>query len=257
MVADSEGNDVSELSLKDSLLITVAKNDTTVSCHIAGRDATLSMKRFKSDLSVCPKLVFYVDVELMSKVPILYNYISISMQWNKQLKDVFYSMCVVEKISSGERFVLGTYLRTKCPRPIYAVAMRSCLTLQWSLLMNHLKLRKDYNFLPDIEIDFDEVVEGMVEYFHEQKLVYDSSKGPNKDEWGRPMVTDGYDPLVALDASAYAAAQGQRSKRNVTARTTPNYSDNSKPPAKKRSKAKKNGKKGTTQKKKVSTFMLT
>ena len=64
----------------------------------------------------------YIDLEMIDKLPLLYNYFVISAHFNKSTKVLCYTkVTVIDKV--GTKFLVACLLRTKCVKPRYDVVL--------------------------------------------------------------------------------------------------------------------------------------
>ena len=190
IVADYDAN-------VDDLL--VDEESVEASCGKVPR--TLARKRFRSDLGTTVR--FFVDLEMLDQLPPLYSFFVLAAHVNPSLKRCVRGMRVV-KDKYGKKWVVLCVFRSKCAKPRYDVIMldpaEQDVTKAVTRLCGLTNFFKWYSYVPDESFDNEHAIH-MLKEFVEKKaddkgraLAYDKTRGPNKDEMGRPM-SDGYEPV--------------------------------------------------------------
>jgi hypothetical protein len=198
----------------DDLLV----DEVSIECMCGGRMRTLCRKMFRMDAGTTIRL--FCDLELLDELPLLYSYFILSAHVNATLKRSVRGMRVVED-QNGKKWVILCVFRSKCPNPRYdVIILDPAETDPAKAVMRICGLTnffKWYKYVPDEIFDNKYAIRILKEYLENKfddkgrSLVYDKTKGPNKDEMGRPM-TEGYDPLhpVSLEKDGFTPSASKR-----------------------------------------------
>jgi len=213
IVADYDAN-------VDDLL--VDEESVEVSCGKVPR--TLARKRFRSDVGTTVR--FFVDLEMLDRLPPLYSFFVLAAHVNPSLKRCVRGMRVV-KDKYGKKFVVLCVFRSKCAKPRYDVILLDPAEQDISKAVTRLcgltNFFKWYTYVPDEAFDNDHAIQMLKDFVEDKSddkgraLAYDRTRGPNKDEMGRPM-SDGYEPVnFATEAKSgmTPAANKRASKTTV------------------------------------------
>ena len=212
IVADYDAN-------VDDLL--VDEESVEVSCGKVPR--TLARKRFRSDLGTTVR--FFVDLEMLDQLPPLYSFFVLAAHVNPSLKRCVRGMRVV-KDKYGKKWVVLCVFRSKCAKPRYDVIMldpaEQDVTKAVTRLCGLTNFFKWYTYVSDESFDNEHAIH-MLKEFVEKKaddkgraLAYDGTRGPNKDEMGRPM-SDGFEPVnsATVAKSGMTPAANKRASKST------------------------------------------
>jgi hypothetical protein len=215
---------------RQSILHSFMSEEVSMEISIAGNNRTVCRKKFRMDKEG-GVVWLWVDLVVMDKIPLLYNYFVLAGHANINLKRVSYSMVVIRH-TSGKKYILLCILRTKCPKPRYDAVIYDHSSLDQDNAVWRVpgltELFKHYEFLPDEAIDFPMALDELKKFVEREddrgnSLVWKKTQ-PNKDEMGR-LMSKGYEP--DSDGSAGTAL----GKRNGTKAKT--YAESyEKPPGK-------------------------
>jgi hypothetical protein len=203
----------------DDLLV----DEASIECNCGGQIRTLCRKTFRMDSGATIRL--FCDLELLDELPLLYSYFVLSAHVNPTLKRSVRGLRVVQD-QNGKKWVVLCVFRSKCPNPRYDIIIldpaETDLTKAVMRICGLTNFFKWYKYVPDETFDNAYAIQMLKEYLLNKSddkgrpLVYDNTKGPNKDEMGRPM-SDGYDPAnpstVVKDAMSPAASKRVSTKR--------------------------------------------
>jgi hypothetical protein len=127
-------------------------------------------KAFKMDS--CDVVRLYLDLEMVDKIPLLYNYFILSAHFNKSIKQLYYSKVIV-KNGSGLKFLVGCFLRTKCIKPRYDAILIPVTSPDRPFRVQTLtSFKKQYTYIPDEDIG-----EGATEYITNTLITFFKAQG--------------------------------------------------------------------------------
>jgi hypothetical protein len=198
-------------------------DETSIECVCGGQTRTLVRKTFKMDQGTTIRL--FCDLELLDVLPLLYSYFILSAHVNPTLKRSVRGMRVVVD-EGGKKMVVLCVFRSKCPNPRYDIIILDPAEPDQTKAVKRIcgltNFFKWYKYVPDETFDNEYAIQMLKDFLMSKfddkgrSLVYDSAKGPNKDEMGRPM-SDGYDPSnpnsVDKDGISPAASKRVSTKR--------------------------------------------
>jgi hypothetical protein len=203
----------------DDLLI----DEASIEVICGGRTRTFVRKTFRMDRGNSIRL--YCDLELLDELPLLYSYFVLCAHVNPSLKRGARGFRVVQD-QNGKKWLVLCVFRSKCPNPRYDVIVldpaENDKTKAVTRMCGLTNFFKWFKYIPDEEFDNKYAIE-MLKFFLEHKhddkgrsLIYDATKGPNKDEMGRPM-SDGYNPAnaITLDNDGISPAASKRVTKPV------------------------------------------
>lgn len=185
----------------DDLLV----DEESIEVLCGGETRTFVRKRFRMDSG--NTIRYFSDLELLDRIPLLYSYIVLSAHINPILKRGVRSLRVVVN-HQGKKMVVLCVFRSKCPQPRFDVVVLDPAENDPAKAVTRMcgltNFFKWFKYVPDEKFDIEYAIGkllGFVTTKFDDKgraLVYDKTKGPNKDEMGRPM-TDGYDPINPIN----------------------------------------------------------
>ena len=204
---------------RQTILHSFMSEEVSMEISIAGNNRTVCRKKFRMDKEG-GVVWLWVDLVVMDKIPLLYNYFVLAGHANINLKRVCYAMVVIRH-TSGKKYILLCILRTKCPKPRYDAVIYDHSSLDQDNAVWRVpgltELFKHYEFLPDEAIDFEMALDVLRKFVTREddrgnSLVWKKSQ-PNKDEMGR-LMSNGYEP--DSDGSAGTALGKRNGSRAVS-----------------------------------------
>ena len=210
---DEEGNEMG------SILHQFNCNEDSFTVNIGGYNQTYCRKKFISDGGSSVKC--FLDLEMLSMIPLLFNYYVLSAVLGKDGSYVNYSRCWVSKNSDGKQYVVLCYLRTKCNKWRCDSVLYDPTESGKIFLLTGLSKMKQYTFLPEVSLDHDWAKSILETYLRDpkNKLAWDPQGDvPNKDETGN-WILDGWDPVEeGLKAAFDLSSKKRLRKRKASVR---------------------------------------
>ena len=164
-------------------------------------------KKFASDTGNVVRL--FINPEVMAVVPLMVDYLAVAAHFNSNLRHLNLSMCWVRHQSKKDKkFVVLSYLRTKCSKPRYDI-------LVWSEengveLWTGVTKINSFNFDYDTEVDTDHMKKVLAAWIKEKLRVVGPDKR-NKDELGNWIST--FDPMSDGQTAASGIIEVSKRKR--------------------------------------------
>jgi hypothetical protein len=170
-------------SADDPMLQSFLSKEMSFEFQIGSFAQCFVQKRFKTDPSASV-LQFYVDIELLDKLELVYDYYVLSAHFNRSSKQLVFSQSVV-KHKFGAKYVVLCVLRTKCVKPRYDIILLRVSDGKVFRLIGLTQFRKDYVYCSEEAFDPEVAFDALKEFFVANDLYWDKSR-PNKDEQGNP-----------------------------------------------------------------------
>ena len=127
----------------------------------------------------------YMDMEMVDKAPLLYDYLLLSAHFNRTLKQLVIARSVVFHKESGKKYIVLAVLRTKCGKPRYDAVLMDVVSADIFRLTGLTGLRQEYCFLTTQAISHEYTSDKLISWLKTKGLEWDR-KRPNKLPDGSP-----------------------------------------------------------------------